>query len=461
MDEVAVQGTLEDASGCAGAAAAALPDAGDAGPANVLPLATGAGASIRYRSIFHQVPVGIARTTLDDRILEANPHLCAMLGYGADELRRRGIRDLAHPEDRDDDDSLLRSLIAGERARFTVQKRFVRKDGQCVWVNRIVTLARDAANEPPYLIQVVEDITEAKRTQALVDRLRRTREVLANCNRALVHATEEAVMLAEVCRIAVAVGGFKQTWIGLVTGDRLRPVRVAAHAGYGNDAPMSSPGVWTADGRYRGKMAQVVADGEMRLERDIFGDDRYIERRPHAQRFGWCSSLCMPLSSEGQILGAIEFNAREPDAFDADEIAMLSELAADLSFAISALRSRVARSQAEAEAREHERRYHETFDQAAVGIVHTSLDGRYLKVNRRFCEMLGYAEHELVGRPRISRIRRTRGRAGSCASGCGRASSSASAKRSATCARTVPSSGPRGPYRSRATRRAGRCASSA
>jgi PAS domain S-box-containing protein len=54
-------------------------------------------------------------------------------------------------------------------------------------------------------------------------------------------------------------------------------------------------------------------------------------------------------------------------------------------------------SKANLEIREGERRFHETFDQAAVGIVHTSLDGRYIQVNRKFCEMLGYGESELIG----------------------------------------------------------------
>ncbi len=359
-----------------------------------------AGAAVRYRSIFHQVAVGIAQTTVENRILEANPHLCAMLGYTAAELRTFTTRDLTHPDDRDKHDQLRQRLLAGEIDHFTAQKRFIRRDGQWIWANRTVTLARDAANDAPYLIQVIEDITERKRTQDQLERLRRTREVLANCNRALVHASDEAAMLAEVCRIAVDCGGFKQTWIGLVTGEALRPVYVAAHAGYGNDAPpMSAPQVWAADGSYRGKMARVVAVGEPCIERDIFGDPRCIDQRPHARHFGWGSSLTVPLAAEGRILGAIEFNAREVDAFDNDEIAMLGELAADLSFGISALRTRLAREQAEAQALEHERRYHETFDQAAVGIAHTSPDGCYLKVNRRFCAMLGYAEHELIGQP--------------------------------------------------------------
>ena len=51
------------------------------------------------------------------------------------------------------------------------------------------------------------------------------------------------------------------------------------------------------------------------------------------------------------------------------------------------------------ERKELERRYRETFDQAAVGIVHTSFEGNYLQVNQKFCEMLGYTESELAGRP--------------------------------------------------------------
>lgn len=54
-------------------------------------------------------------------------------------------------------------------------------------------------------------------------------------------------------------------------------------------------------------------------------------------------------------------------------------------------------SKAYVEIREAERRYRATFDQAAVGIVHTSLDGKYIHVNRKFCEMLGYDERELIG----------------------------------------------------------------
>src|SRR6185295_16190172 len=49
-------------------------------------------------------------------------------------------------------------------------------------------------------------------------------------------------------------------------------------------------------------------------------------------------------------------------------------------------------------AREGEALYRVTFEQAAVGISHHALDGHFLRVNRKYCEFLGYTEAELLGK---------------------------------------------------------------
>jgi len=357
-------------------------------------------AGTHYGTIFQHAAVGILQTTTDGRIRDANPQVCRILGYSREELRTLTTRELTFPDDRDKHDHLRLSLLAGEVDHFAAEKRYVRKDGAPIWINRTVTVARDAANEPEYLIQVMEDISERKRGEALFERMRRAREVMAACNRALAHASHESELLTQMCTIAVEIGGYRQAWIGLVTGEEKAPVQVAAHAGYEpGTRPMSSAEVWSAEGHYLGKMAEVVASGEPGLERDILGDPRYASLRPRARAFGWGSSLTVALRCAGQIYGAFEFNAREADAFDADEIGMLTELAADIAFGISALRTRLAHEQAQTQAHASEQRFRAAFDQAAVGIVYTSLDGRFLQVNRKFCDMLGYVEPELIGRP--------------------------------------------------------------
>jgi PAS domain S-box-containing protein len=56
------------------------------------------------------------------------------------------------------------------------------------------------------------------------------------------------------------------------------------------------------------------------------------------------------------------------------------------------------RLQQEITLRESEARFRSTFEQAAVGIAHTGLDGVFLRVNQRFCEITGYSREELTGK---------------------------------------------------------------
>ena len=322
-----------------------------------------------------------------------------MLGYTLAELTSMTTRDITHPADRDRHDAMRRELIAGERDHFATEKRYVRKDGHAIWVNRAVTIARDAANEAPYLIQLIEDISARKKAEAQIERLHRAREVTAACHRILVHASDETGMLSEMCRVAVETGGYKQAWIGLVTGDPKRPVYVAAYAGYAQGlAPMTSPGVFSADGHYRGKMGQVVTTAAPGIERDLINHAPSADLFARAIEVGVGSSLTLPLIAERQVLGGFEFNAAETDAFDNDEIALLTELASDIAFGISAHRAKRAREQARTQLKDHELRFQATFEQAAVGISHTSLAGEFMFANRTMCEILGYPEDEIIGR---------------------------------------------------------------
>jgi len=350
-----------------------------------------------FRATFEQAAVGIAHTTTDGRFLQVNGKLCGMLGYTSTELLGLTTRDLTHPDDRDRQDALRHELLTGQRAFFAVEKRYLRKDGAALWVNRTVTLAHRPATGEPYLIQVIDDISERKRTEAQLERMTRARRVTAGCSRALIHAANEAEMLESMCRIVVESGGYKMAWVGFATGDAMRPISIAAHAGFGDDAPMTGP-AWSADGRYHGFILEVITTGEPHIARDILNNPKYLQRRARAVQHGFQSSIALALKSEGEILGAIAMYAREADAFDAEEIALLIELAADIAYGVGNFRTRAARQQAEQAARENERRFTEFFEQAAVGMTRVSLDGALVEVNQKFCDMLGYRRDELIGR---------------------------------------------------------------
>jgi len=242
------------------------------------------------------------------------------------------------------------------------------------------------------------DVTASKRTEASLLRLSRARRVTAECTHILVHATDETEMLNSMSRVVVESGGYKQAWIGLPTGDPARPIQSVAHAGYGNDAPMTAPVTWTADGRYQGSAAIALERGEARIVRDILNDPRHERLRARALQLGYQCSIALPLTGDGQTVGVLVLHADERDAFDEEEIRLLNELSGDIGFGIASLRARAAQEQAEQRSRDNDRRFRETFEQAAVGITRVDLNGVLVDCNRKFCDLLGYTREELLGR---------------------------------------------------------------
>jgi len=139
-------------------------------------------AEERYRATFDNAPIGIMHTEIDTyRILHANPKLCEMLGYTLDELQEMTSTDVVHPDYRFSDKSKYKEqILSGESESFASERTFVHKDGSSLWVNRTVSLVRDAAGKPLYFIRVIADITERKLAEiALRDSETRYRSVVA------------------------------------------------------------------------------------------------------------------------------------------------------------------------------------------------------------------------------------------------------------------------------------------
>ena len=119
----------------------------------------------RFRATFEQAAVGIAHVGVDGHWLRVNQKLCDIVGYTHDELLQRTFQDITYPPDLDADLAYARQLLAGEIATYSMEKRYVRRDGSLVWINLTGSLVRDAAGAPSYFIAIVEDITARKRAE--------------------------------------------------------------------------------------------------------------------------------------------------------------------------------------------------------------------------------------------------------------------------------------------------------
>jgi PAS domain S-box-containing protein len=140
----------------------------------------------RFQATFEQAAVGIALVAPSGRWLRVNRKLCDIVGYGPEELQRMSFQDITHPEDLVADLALVKQLLDGEKEHFTMEKRYIHKDGRLIWVNLTVALVRDTAGAPDYFISVVEDI----------DRRKEMEHELADSRTALEHSVEQATFLA-------------------------------------------------------------------------------------------------------------------------------------------------------------------------------------------------------------------------------------------------------------------------
>jgi PAS domain S-box-containing protein len=125
----------------------------------------------RYRAFFELTAVGAGQASPEDgRLLRVNEAHCRIAGYTREELLRMSFIEITHPEDREKDVEKFRRLIRGEIAEYSNEKRYLRKDGQSVWVQVHVSLVRDGEGRPLHTVAIVQDISERKRRQEALAR---------------------------------------------------------------------------------------------------------------------------------------------------------------------------------------------------------------------------------------------------------------------------------------------------
>jgi PAS domain S-box-containing protein len=102
-----------------------------------------------------------------------------MLGYSADELLTTTYLEITHPDDRQASMSNLLDLLRGETDKFTMEKRYVRKDGSILWGLVTSTLIRDSQRRPLRTITMIEDVTERRQSEALTQCQKKALEMVA------------------------------------------------------------------------------------------------------------------------------------------------------------------------------------------------------------------------------------------------------------------------------------------
>jgi PAS domain S-box-containing protein len=292
----------------------------------------------RFRQIFLNSPLGMALVTPDFRFLSVNPSWVSMTGYSEKELLEMSFKDITHPDHLAGDLEHMLKLAAGKITVYATEKRYIRKDRSILWGLLKVTAIRDHTGSLRHFAAQIEDITGRKRLENLI-RASETRY------RHLVENLSDVIF-------TVDRDGFI-TYVSLA-GERL--------FGYGPDDLLKKPFteiVYYEDIPALSKRFSEIGQGIIRpFEWRLMHKDG---------NHSWVRTSTRPVpegAGNSGFLGVISDISREKEA--------------------------------EKALRESEGKYRSLYHNSAIGIFHSSLEGRFIDVNPALAKMLGYASPDEV-----------------------------------------------------------------
>jgi PAS domain S-box-containing protein len=297
------------------------------------------------RAMLENEVVGIFKTR-DRRITWANPAIERMFGYEAGESVGMETRRFYASDESHAALGAMAYAALAEGRSFRTRAALQRRDGSEIWVDVSGAVMDRTSGES---IWCMLDITEERRAQREQQRLNRAQRLLGDCNLALFRAQQERELLGDICRLVVESGGYLMAWIGVAEQDAAKSVNPVAVFGKDDGYVARARVTWDENSEQGcGTVGRAIRSGTTQVNQDFAGNLTMAPWREAARARGYRSNIGLVLTCDRNVIGVLSIYAAESDAFNADEVRLLEELARNLSFGIETLRTRARGEAAEA-----------------------------------------------------------------------------------------------------------------
>lgn len=289
----------------------------------------------KFRNTFEQAAVGIAYVAPNGKWLRVNQKLCQIVGYSKEELRQKTFQDITYAEDLDTDLEYVRQLLSGEIATYSMEKRYIRRDGNLIWINLTVSLVRKDNGEPDYLISVVEDIGDRKQLEFSLQKSCLRLSNLHQIDKAILEAQKAEVIANTAIENIQKFLSFQRT--SIVTFDSEQQIATVLAA--------------------QGQASQSVGEGsQVSLEIwqdliELFGQNQSGYRINYLNQFPKISQAVPSLAIEGLdcfvsfslkangiLLGILKIWVKSPDDIAAEDLEILTEVSNQIAIALQQAR---------------------------------------------------------------------------------------------------------------------------
>ncbi len=232
-------------------------------------------------------------------------------------------------------------------------------------------------------------------------RLNRALRALSACNQALAQASSEQELLNQICEIMVRVGGYRMAGIAYAQQDEQKTVLPVAHAGF-DSGYLETIGIrWSDTPPGRGPIGTAIRDNRICIFGDTAHDPRFATWREAALQRGYASIISLPLRVAGLPFGALAIYSEHVNSFEKSEVELLTEMANNLSFGITALRSQEESRRATAALQEAEAKYRQLVEQvpAISYVAEAGAFGPFLYMSPQVTTILGYKPEDCLADP--------------------------------------------------------------
>lgn len=331
-----------------------------------------------FRAYFERSMVGMAATRPDQSWIEANDALCNMLGYSQQELTRLTWAELTHPEDLPGNQQLFDRMRAGELDEYTLEKRFIHRNGHAVDVHLAARAIRDPDGKLLYAVSLAENITARKQAEQR-DSLR---------NAALELMTRGAALSAVLHKVIDGIQSSHPEMICSVLlldteGTHLLNAAAPSLPSFYNDAIHGG-----AIGPGEGSCGTAAYTGERVVVADIATHPYWDNYRDVALAAGLAAAWSEPVrAASGEVLGTFAIYHSRPTTPDSYEIALIENAANLVGIAIERRRSEEERFLASM-----------IYQSSSEGTLVTDSDNRIIAINPAFTRITGYQLDDIRGK---------------------------------------------------------------
>lgn len=347
----------------------------------------------RLEAILSATSNAIVSKNLKGIVTHWNQGAERMFGYKAEEMIGASIQRIIPPDRMNEEELILGRCAEGKTISIweTVRRK---KNGDSIEISLTCTPILNSSGQVIGITKIAQDIGVQTRQQKELSRMSRLYSALSQVNQAIVWSSSQEDLLVRVCRVLVEHGGFVVAWISWFNSENqsLEPVAV-----FGDENDYIKNVRIKIDDRPEGlgPVGRSFTEERPVISNDYWRDPTAAPWHGEARRRGIRSCGVFPIRLQGRVVATLQVYASEIDFFMDKEVALLTEAATDISFALDTFALQAAHDAAE-KAAEAERIFSATMIESMPGVVYFyDLDYNFLRWNENFSTVTGYSSEEI------------------------------------------------------------------